>query len=152
MGQVLFKMWRQMSALHQAELEEDNAEFFLLLCNDVFLEIICWGNRRQLVKLESVGKRFHWNIERWLPTTPFLRLDLCLAPRLNIERWFWKIPFLRLDLLIGPRFCLFSYLIWFVDIFAIVICFLANLGTDLRLRLLRIQMAISNFPIIRRFY
>ena len=56
-------------------------EFFLFLCHDVFLEVIRWGNRRQLVKLERVGQQFHWNVERWFSKTPFLRLDLFLAPR-----------------------------------------------------------------------
>ena len=73
-----------LSALHQTEKEENSAEFFLILCHDVFLEVIRWGNRRQLVKLERVGQQFHR----------------------NVERWFLKTPFLRLGLLIGPRFCL----------------------------------------------
>ena len=67
--------------LHQSEMEVNNAEFVLVLCNDVFLEIIRWGNRRQLVKLERVGKRFHWNVERFFSKTPFLRLDLLIGPR-----------------------------------------------------------------------
>ena len=64
---------------YQAEMEENSVESFLVLCYDVFLEY--WGNRRQLIKLERVGQRFHWNIERFFSKTPILRLDLLLAPR-----------------------------------------------------------------------
>ena len=67
-------------SLHQAEMEEEEAQFFVVLCHDVFLEVIHWGNRRQLVKLERVGQRFHWNVERFFSKTPFLRLNLCLGP------------------------------------------------------------------------
>ena len=66
-------------------------EFFLVLCHDVFLEVISWGNRRQLIKLERIGKRFHWNIERWFSKTPFLRLDLCLGPRFSIQYSSYRI-------------------------------------------------------------
>ena len=62
-------------------MEEKEVQFFVILCHDVFLEILRWGNRRQHVKLERVGQRFHWNIERWFWNTPFLRLSLLLAPR-----------------------------------------------------------------------
>ena len=65
-------------------MEENSVEFVLVLCHDVFLEVIHWGNRRQLIKLERVGQRFHWNIERFFSKTPFLRLDLLLAPRFYV--------------------------------------------------------------------
>ena len=76
-------------AFHQAEFEEDNAEFFLVLCHDVFLEVIHWGNRRQLIKLERVGQRFHSNVERFFSKTPFLRLVLLIGARLLVLVLFW---------------------------------------------------------------
>ena len=62
-------------------MEEEEVQFFVILCHDVFFEVLRWGNRRQLAKLERVGKRFHWNVERWFLKTPFLRLDLLIVPR-----------------------------------------------------------------------
>ena len=38
--------------------------FFVILCGDVLLEVLQFGNRRQLVKLERVGGRLHWMVEK----------------------------------------------------------------------------------------
>lgn len=51
-------------------------EFFVRLCGDVILEILNCGNRLQLVKLELVGRRFHWMVENFFDRRPFLRLSL----------------------------------------------------------------------------
>ena len=79
--QQIFILCLILRALQQAEMEENSVEFFLVLCHDVFLEVIRGGNRRQLVKLERIGKRLHWNVERFFSKTPFLRMNLFLAPR-----------------------------------------------------------------------
>ena len=68
--------------LIQNASEEAQVEYSAILCHDVFLEVLRWGNRRQLVKLERIGQRFHWNVERFFLETPFLRLDLRIEPRL----------------------------------------------------------------------
>ena len=41
--------------------EEDNGviEFYFTLCFDVIVEVIQFGGRRRLTKLEGVGRRFH---------------------------------------------------------------------------------------------
>ena len=56
-------------------------KFFVLLCGDVLLDVLQFGNRRQLVKLERVGRRLHWIVENFYGSRPFLRLDLDLYPR-----------------------------------------------------------------------
>ena len=53
-----------------------NVLFVVRLCSDVVLELLCWCDRRQLVSLEKLGKRFHLLIDRWFEGAPFLRLDL----------------------------------------------------------------------------
>ena len=56
-------------------------KFFVILCGDVLLEVLQFGNRRQLVKLERVGRRLHWIIENRFGNRPFLRLGLDLNSR-----------------------------------------------------------------------
>ena len=56
-------------------------EFFVILCGDVLLEVLHFGNRRQLIKLERIGQRIHHIIEYYLVERPFLRLNF------NIEPW-----------------------------------------------------------------
>ena len=60
--------------------EEEMVEFYLRICFDVFLEVLHFGNRRKLAKLERVGRRCHWIIEKWFLDVPFLRLNLELIP------------------------------------------------------------------------
>ena len=55
--------------------------FFVILCGDVLLDVLQFGNRRQLVKLERVGRRLHRIAENFYGGRPFLRLDLELYPR-----------------------------------------------------------------------
>ena len=64
------------------ELNSDrgkNIQFVVRLCSDAFLEVIYWGDRRQLTSLEMLGKRFHLLINGWFEEAPFLRLDLRIA-------------------------------------------------------------------------
>ena len=56
-------------------------KFFVILCGDVLLEVLQFGNRRQLVKVERVGRRLHWMVENFYGSQPFLRLDLNLNQR-----------------------------------------------------------------------
>ena len=56
-------------------------KFFVILCGDVLLEVLQFGNRWQLVKLERVGRRLHWMVENFYGGRPFLRLGLDLNPR-----------------------------------------------------------------------
>ena len=79
-------------------MKEKDVECFLLLCRDVLLEVLHWGNRCQLIKLERVGKRFHWYIEHYFEKTQFLRLNLVIWPR-----FFVLMPFC----------CYFSFLFMF---------------------------------------
>ena len=58
----------------------NDAELFVVLCNDVLLEALQHGNRRQLVKLQRIGRRFHKMIEAYFREKPFLRLNFRLAP------------------------------------------------------------------------
>ena len=72
--------------------EEEAIEFYLRLCFDVLFEVFRFGCRRKLTKLERVGHRFHWLVEKYFPDVPFLRLNLELRPRsvftfLSIDRW-----------------------------------------------------------------
>ena len=58
------------------EEESVSVEFYVHLCLDVLLEVLHPGDRRPLTKLERVGRRFHWVIEKYFPDVPFLRLNL----------------------------------------------------------------------------
>ena len=61
--------------------EEDEAvEFHLKFCFDVLFEVLRFGNRRRLAKLEGVGRRFHHLVEKWFVEMPFLRLNIQLQP------------------------------------------------------------------------
>ena len=62
--------------------EEDGVviEFYLTLCFDVIFEVLQFGNRRRLTKLERVGRRLHHLVEKWFGELPFLRLDIRLVP------------------------------------------------------------------------
>ena len=57
-------------------MDKNDVEFFVILCHDVLIEVLQCGNRRQLVKLERIGRRYHRIIEAFLGEKPFLRLNL----------------------------------------------------------------------------
>ena len=62
------------------DANNNDAEVFVVLCNDVLLQVLQHGNRRQLVKLQRIGRRFHKMIEVYFRDKPFLRLKFRLAP------------------------------------------------------------------------
>ena len=55
--------------------------FSVRLCGDVFLGVLCFGERRRLTKLERAGRRFHRAVEDFLEMRPFLRLNIDLDRR-----------------------------------------------------------------------
>ena len=62
------------------------AEFFLsILCADILIEVLQFGNRRQLTKLAAVGQQFYLLIQAFFHEKPFLRLNLELIPRFFYE-------------------------------------------------------------------
>ena len=72
------------SLLHWNWNKEDggkSVEFYLSPCFDVLEEVLRFGGRRRLAKLERVGRHFHGIIEQELPDEPFLRLHLRISPR-----------------------------------------------------------------------
>ena len=60
--------------------DEYRIEFVVRMCGDVLVEILQYGDRRRLTKLERVGRRLNWMVEKWYPEIPFLRLNLKLEP------------------------------------------------------------------------
>lgn len=52
--------------------------FRVALCTDVFMELLCFGDRRCLAKLETIGQRFHRIVNFYFGACPFLRLDLSM--------------------------------------------------------------------------
>lgn len=54
-------------------------EFFIRLCGDVLVEVLCYGHRRRLIKLERVGRRFQAIVENFFGKKPFLGLDIKLC-------------------------------------------------------------------------
>ena len=60
------------------EQEEVKEIFFVRLCCDVFVEVLCYGNRCRLAKLERIGRRFHFGVKNFFAEMPFFRLNLQL--------------------------------------------------------------------------
>ena len=58
------------------------AEFYLNLCFDVLLEVLQFGDRYRLAKLERTGLRLHQIVENYFSEKPFLSLNLEIVPRL----------------------------------------------------------------------
>ena len=70
-----------LSRLQQHEEDYDAIEFYLTLCFDVILEILQFGDRRRLTKLERASRRFHDLVEKFFGEMPFLRLNIKLQLR-----------------------------------------------------------------------
>ena len=68
------------SPLRQNNDKEEAIELYLRICSDVLFEVFRFGSRCKLAKLERIGRRFHWLIEKWFLDVPFLRLHLKLYP------------------------------------------------------------------------
>ena len=66
---------------HKNEKDE-LAEFYLNLCFDVLLEVLRFGDRYRLAKLERTGLRLQQIIEDYFSEKPFLSLNLEIVPRL----------------------------------------------------------------------
>ena len=81
-------IWFFSSSPYQNEKEQEEKtkaiQWFVVLCYDVLLEVLRYGNRRQLVTLERVGRRIHQIVENYFGETPLLRLNLLLKPRFSI--------------------------------------------------------------------
>ena len=73
------KMINIFSPPHQNE-EEDLTEFYLNLYLDVLLEVLRFGDRYRLAKLERTGLRLHQIIENYFSEKPFLSLNLEIRP------------------------------------------------------------------------
>ena len=63
-----------------AASNSDAVELFVFLCHGILLKVLQHGSRRQLVKLQRIGRRFHKMIETYFRERPFLRLHFRLAP------------------------------------------------------------------------
>ena len=54
----------------------DNVPAFVVrLCMDALLEVLGFGNRRQLIKLEQIGQRYYRMIEHFFKEAPFIRIS-----------------------------------------------------------------------------
>lgn len=69
------------SSLNRNSEKVNEHKFFVHLCQDVILEVLYYGDRRRLTKLERVGRRLFRIIEAQFVEAPFLRLDLRLFPK-----------------------------------------------------------------------
>ena len=58
-------------------------EYFVIFCFDVFLDVLRFGNRRQLIKLEHIGRRLHLSVEKFFGEMPFLCLNLKIEPHVS---------------------------------------------------------------------
>ena len=81
----IFKFFSLPMLLNGLNGEGETVEFSVSLCGDVFLEIICLGNRQNTVKLERVGRRIHWMVEKFSEERPFLRIGI------EIDPWFFLL-------------------------------------------------------------
>ena len=57
-----------------------NDNFYAKICFDILFEVLRFGDRRLLVKLERIGRRFHLIVEKYFDKMQFLRLDIGLYP------------------------------------------------------------------------
>ena len=62
-------------------------DFPVHLCSDVLLELLRFGTRCNLVRIEPVGRRFHRLIELHLRKAPFLLLNMQLTIRSDSGVW-----------------------------------------------------------------
>ena len=59
-------------------------QFFIAICNDVLVEVLSFGSRLRLCKLECVGRRFNWTVENFFGERPPIQLDFNLLARFTI--------------------------------------------------------------------
>ena len=53
-------------------------QFFVSLCGDVLSDVLSFGSRRRLDKLERIGRRFHRIVGNFFHKTPSIWLNLTL--------------------------------------------------------------------------
>ena len=58
-----------------------NYYFSFRLCADVLLEVLRRGNRLQVAKLEAIGCRFHYLINRYMDQSPYHLINLDISIR-----------------------------------------------------------------------
>ena len=51
-------------------------QFFVSLCSDVLSDVLRFGTRHRLAKLERIGRRFHRIVGNFFYKAPFIHLDL----------------------------------------------------------------------------
>ena len=59
-------------------------KYFIAICNDVLVEVLSFGSRLRLGKLECVGRRFNWIVENFFGERPSIRLGFDLIARFTI--------------------------------------------------------------------
>lgn len=59
---------------------ENKCAFLLHICQDAFIEVLRYANRRRLIKFERVSRGFHQMVENFFRERPFIRKDLDLKP------------------------------------------------------------------------
>ena len=67
---------------NQDEEGEEVIDFRMFLCQDVLFEILQYGSRRALTKIEKIGRRVYYLTENYLSVKPLLRLNIHLSPKL----------------------------------------------------------------------
>ena len=82
---IIFYYHLSFDQQHEVDFRQDgtdgnDVEFYVALCHDVLFEVLQCGNRRQLVKLQRIGRRFYRMIETYFGVKPFLRLNFRLEP------------------------------------------------------------------------
>lgn len=81
-------------SLDEDEDVDEKVKFFVRLCGDVFVEVLSYGERRRLMKLERVGRRFHRCIDGFFAKTPIIRQNLILITDfwfVYFNDFFWYI-------------------------------------------------------------
>ena len=59
-------------------------DFVIVICTDVLTEVLSFGSRLRLGKLEGVGRRFHLVVENSFREVPSIRMGFDLTARFTI--------------------------------------------------------------------
>ena len=70
--------------IRQNEAEGDDFKFIVRCCHKILLEVLLFGDRRMLAKLERIGRQFYRITEDSFEQRPFLRFCLQIDPRFLI--------------------------------------------------------------------
>ena len=74
--EVAFQELEQKLKARKASQTVEEMSFIVALCNDVFVDALKYGKRRELVILEPVGRRIQHIINETFDGTPYLLLDI----------------------------------------------------------------------------